>query len=170
MSKKLGSLILLFIVWSIINTIFANDSLKITSSNRFSKIVGDTTNGSFRGHYIGDEIFKVQHAEKALLEGQGDDFLFYRVLCDTILTAEISYTFDRFRRLISIQVEFFEKQYADSNKTLTLEFHEYFTKWCGAAKTENSYLIWKGTNELFIEYKTVSLPLGINTEIELYKP
>jgi hypothetical protein len=141
-------------------------------SKIFERIAGKTdwSIGKVRGFTLGDSIHTVLRLEEAILEAQGDDFLYYRVLCDSTFSAEISYTFNESGILISIGIEFFESCRRNTSKKLSEEFLINLTQHYGEADVdETGFLQWKGHNGVQVEYqKKEKDACMLHTEMEFY--
>ncbi|HSY62849.1 MAG TPA: hypothetical protein VK796_13285 [Cytophaga sp.] len=142
------------------------------SSQRYERISGasDLAIGRVRGFVPGDSITTVLRSEKAILEAQGDDFLYYRVLCDSILSVEIAYTFDEKKSLISIGIEFFESCKHSVTGFFSEEFSINLLHYYGeSVKDETGFLQWKTANGVQIEYQKMKNDACIlHTQIEFY--
>ncbi|WP_018344287.1 hypothetical protein [Cytophaga aurantiaca] len=147
------------------------DSLQ-QSSGRFKRIAAktDLSAGKIRGFMLGDSIAYVMRTEKAILEAQGDDFLYYRVLCDSILSAEISYTFDEKGLLISTTIEFFESCKRKPWGYLSEEFYMYLkTQYKNCTDKEEGYFECISATGIHIEFQKEHLEMCIiRTQIEFY--
>ena len=123
-----------------------------------------------RGFKLGDSLTTILHSETAILEAQGDDYLYYRVLCDSTLSAEISYTFDEKRVLVSIGIEFFEsckhKLLGHLSDEFLMSIYSYY-KNCVNSET-NSFQC-KSATGVHIDYqKSKNEKCIIHTQIEFY--
>lgn len=123
-----------------------------------------------RGFVLGDSITTILHSEKAILEAQGDDFLYYRVLCDSTLSAEISYTFDEKGLLISIGIEFFESCEHKQSGSLSDEFlrnlHSYYKN---CVDSETGSFQCESETGVHVDYqKQKNEKCVIQTQIEFY--
>ena len=144
----------------------------IPYSNTFRTIISKTdwATGKVRGFVLGDSIATILHSEKAILEAQGDDFLYYRVLCDSTLSAEISYTFNEKGLLISIGIEFFEscghKQSGSLSDEFLINISSYYTN-CTKEEIDTFQCI--STTGMHIEYQKIkNEKCVIHTQIEFY--
>ena len=169
MNKKSGGLSLLFILFTLYVS-KAEDSILVNKhSLRFQKITGDTSKGIIRGSFYGTDYTTILQQEKALLEGQGDDFLLYRVLCDSILSAEISYTFNLNKQLIAVQIDFSELLHKDEAHALSTEFVRYFTDCYGTSiMNGQSFLSWKDNRGNAIELNVGKGENRTVAQIEFY--
>lgn len=147
-----------------------NDS--IIPSHNYQCILGkvNLSIGEIRGFVLGDSLATILRTERAILEAQGNDFLYYRVLCDSTLSAEISYTFDEKGLLISIGIEFFELNKHKLVGSLSDEFlMNLMISYRTSSKDESDFLKWNGQNGLQIEYQKNKREMNvIHTQIEFY--
>jgi hypothetical protein len=142
------------------------------SSGRFARITAktDLSEGKIHGFIPGDSIAYVLRTENAILEAQGDDFLYYRVLCDSILSAEISYTFDEKGLLISTTIEFFESCKRQPYGYLSEEFYMYLkTYYTDCVDEEQGFFQCTSAAGMHIEFQKEDLEMCIvHTQIEFY--
>ncbi len=140
--------------------------------NVYNRISGnaDLSTGKVRGFVLGDSIAVVLRSERAILEAQGDDFLYYRVLCDSILSAEISYTFDENGLLISIGIVFFESNMCDPKKSLSNEFLMQINRYHGNCMEKKAgYFECTSITGIRVEFqKETNEMCLIHTQIEFY--
>lgn len=142
-------------------------------SRSYGRITGnaDFLVGKIRGFKLGDSISTILHSEKAILEAQGDDFLYYRVLCDSTLSAEVSYTFDEKGLLISITIEFFESCKRKPWGYLSEEFYMNLkTNYKSCSVGEQGYFeCTSETGDMHVEFQKEHLEMCIvRTQIEFY--
>lgn len=142
------------------------------SSWNFARITAktDLSAGKIRGFMLGDSIAYVMRTEKAILEAQGDDFLYYRVLCDSLLSAEISYTFDEKGLLISTTIEFFESCKRKPWGYLSEEFYMYLkTQHMNCRDKEQGCFECMSATGMHVEFQKEYLEMCIvRTQIEFY--
>lgn len=141
-------------------------------SKTFRSVIGkaDWPSGMVRGFVLGDSLTTILHSEKAILEAQGDDFLYYRVLCDSTLSAEISYTFNEKRLLVSIGIEFFEscvdKQTGYLSDEFLINLSSYYTD-CTKEDIDTFQCI--SVSGMHMEYQKIkNEKCVIHTQIEFY--
>lgn len=141
-------------------------------SDTYKRIIGnvDLSIGKIRGFCFGDSIALILRSENAILEAQGDDFLYYRELCDSTFSAEISYTFNEKGLLISIGVEFFESCKHTVVGNLSDEFLINLSRhYKNCVDTETGSFQCKSNTGLHVEYQTQKDEMCvINTQIEFY--
>lgn len=152
--------------------ILAQTDSIVSYSRAYGRIIGNSnlSTAKIRGFTLGDSLANIFRLEKAILEAQGDDFLYYRILCDSIISAEIAYTFDEKGLLISIGIEFFESCKDTLVGNLSDEFlinlSRYYKK-CGDIET--GFFQCESENGVRIEYqKQKSEMCLIHTQIEFY--
>jgi hypothetical protein len=143
-----------------------------TYSKTYERIVcnSDWAIGKLRGFKLGDSLTTILHSEKAILEAQGDDFLYYRVLCDSTLSAEISYTFDEKGFLISIGIEFFESCKNNFPRLLSDEFlMDLQSNYRNCIDVEMNSFECKSETGVHVEYQKLKNEMClIHTQIEFY--
>ena len=142
-------------------------------SRTYERIIGncDLSIGKIRGFTLGDSLATILHSEKAILEAQGNDFLYYRVLCDSTISAEITYTFDEKNLLISIGIEFFEsckhKLVGNLSEEFSMNLHSFY-KNCTDIKMGSFQC--KSETGVHIEYQKLKSEMCvIHTQIEFYQ-
>lgn len=151
---------------------FAQIDSTTRSYKAYKRILGKGTlsKGEIRGFILGDSIAVILQSEKAILEAQGDDFLYYRVLCDSIVSAELSYTFDEKGLLISIGIEFFEANMCNKEKSLSDEFLVQLNRYSvSCIEKETGLLECTSEKGMQIEFQKQQDEMClIHTQIEFY--
>jgi len=152
--------------------ILAQTDSIVSYSRAYGRIIGNSnlSTAKIRGFTLGDSLATILHSEKAILEAQGDDYLYYRVLCDSTVSAEIAYTFNENGLLISIGIEFFELCKDTVVWNLSDQFLIYLSrhyKNCGDIETGSFQC--KSNTGVRIEYQTQKDKMCvIHTQIEFY--
>lgn len=163
--------LLLFILISL--TASAQDkSVLTTHSVALQKIILTDSKGIIRGFDFGETMTAVKEAETVKPEGEGEDYLIYKILFDEGKYAEIEYTFDKNKKLIGIGIAFIENENLSSEELILDDFQNYFNARYGAFKVnEKNDEVWKSSQGYIIEMGDAAEGGNLmEIEIEFYLP
>ena len=172
MNKSIcGFSMCLFLLCIHVDLLAQTDSI-VPYSKAYGRIIGNSNllTAKIRSFILGDSLATILHSEKAILEAQGDDYLYYRVLCDSTISAEIAYTFDEKGLLISIGIEFFQSCKHTVVGNLSDEFLINLSRHyenCG--ETETGSFQCESNTGVHVEYQTQKDEMCVvHTQIEFY--
>ena len=92
------------------------------------KIIFKTEKGVFRGFNFGDTRDSIKAREKSAIEGEGKDFIVYKIKIDENEYAEIMYTFDEKGQVKMFGVAFIENINLSAEERILDDFQAYFTQ------------------------------------------
>jgi len=168
--KNITSILILFLL---VSTGMAQDSTSTKTSAEVQRIIKSDVRGIIRGYSLGFDMSVIKETEDAILDGKGDDYLIYKVEFDKDEFAEITYTFDKDNKLISIGVTFVEKINSKKEEQIIDDFQDYFNNRYGeftVNKKEDE--VWKSKDGYIVEMGDASEDNSslMAVEIEFYKP
>jgi hypothetical protein len=163
----------LFLFLLVIHVSMGQDTTSAKTSVEVQRIVKSDKVGIIRGYSLGMDMSMIKETEDAVLQGKGDDYLIYKIEFDTNEFADITYTFDKNNKLISIGVTFIENINSKKEEQIIDDFQDYFNRRYGAFtvnKKEDE--VWKSSEGYIIEMGDASEENSneMEVEIEFYKP
>jgi hypothetical protein len=149
----------------------AQDEILSKHTGELKKIL-KTEKGVLRGFNFGDSRETIKSSEDAKLEGEGKDFMVYKVEIDSSEYAEIMYTFDEANNVKMFGVAFIENMNVSIEERILDDFQAYFTQKHGkfAIDAKNDE-VWTTADGYVIEMGDSSDGKGdlLEIEIEIYK-
>jgi len=136
------------------------------------KMIFKTEKGVLRGFNFGDTRTTIKAGEDGTIEGEGKDFLVYKVKIDESEYAEIMYTFDEQDKVKMFGVAFIENVNLTTEERILDDFQAYFTQKHGKftinAKNDE---VWSTADGYVIEMGDSSDGKSdlLEIEIEIYK-
>ncbi len=132
------------------------------------KKIFKTEKGVLRGYNFGDDKEQIKKSEDGALEGEGKDFLIYKVALDEGEFAEIMYTFDENNKIKQFGVAFIENINVSVEERMLDDFQAYFTQKHGKFTVNNKNdEVWTSADGYVIEMGDSSEGKGDLLEIEI---
>ncbi|MDB5274273.1 MAG: hypothetical protein JWO58_2640 [Chitinophagaceae bacterium] len=136
------------------------------------KKIFKTESATFRGFNFGDTKTTIKAAEDAPIEGEGKDFVVYKVKIDENEYAEIMYTFDEQDKVKMFGVAFIENVNLSAEERILDDFQAYFTQRHGKFAVNNKNdEVWTAADGYVIEMGDSSDGKSdlLEIEIEIFK-
>jgi len=145
----------------------AQDEILNRHSEELKKIF-KTDKGVLRGYNFGDHKDSIKKSETAFLEGEGKDFLVYKLTLAENEYAEIMYTFDDNSRVKQFGVAFIENINSSVEERMLDDFQLYFTQKHGSfAVNAKNDEVWTSAEGYVVEMGDSSEGKGDLLEIEV---
>ena len=149
----------------------AQDEILSKHASELKKIF-KTEKGVLRGYSFSDTKESIKASEDAKLEGEGKDFLVYKVEIDSSEYAEVMYTFDELDKVKMFGVAFIENVNVSVDERMLDDFQAFFTEKHGkfSVNSKNDE-VWITADGYIIEMGDSSEGKGdlLEIEIEIYK-
>lgn len=124
--------------------------------------------GIIRGHAFGDTREVIKATEDAKLEGEGKDFIVYKVAIDEHEYAEVMYTFDENNKVKQFGIAFIEDISLPVEERILDDFEAYFTQRHGKfAVNDKNDEVWTSAEGYVIEMGDSTDGDGKLMEIEI---
>jgi len=149
-----------------------SNSTLATHGVEIKAILLQDTVGLVRGVGIGSSISEIRAREKGEVQGEGKDFLIYKVLINENESAEIIYTFDEQMKVKLITIAFLENINTSLEEQVLDDFQRYFTERFGKHRTnEKNEEVWTTAEGIVFEMGDSSSGSGdiLEIEIDIYK-
>lgn len=143
-----------------------------THGEEIRTILIQDTVGMIRGVGIGSTISEIRAREKGQLQGEGKDYLIYKVQINEKEYAEIIYTFDDQMKVKMITIAFIENINTTMEEQVVDDFQRYFTERYGKHHiNEKNEEVWTTPDGYVIEMGDASSGSGdiLEIEIDIYK-
>ncbi len=152
-------------------TSHAQDSIIKQHSPLLKKIFKSDTS-VFRGYEFGDHRDSIKKYEDATFDGEGKDFVVYKLILSEKQTAEIMYTFDENSKAIQFGVSFIENVNVSVEELMLDDFQGYFNQRYGSfAINAKNDEVWTSAEGYVLEMGDSTQGKGdlLEIEIEIYQ-
>lgn len=166
--ERLISIVLLFLP----SLLMAQTSTLASHGTEIRTILLQDTVGLVRGISLGTGISEIKAREKGELQGEGKDYIIYKVQINEKEYAEIIYTLDEQMKVKMITIAFLENINTTLEEQVVDDFQRYFTERFGKHHiNEKNEEVWTTPEGYVIEMGDASSGSGdvLEIEIDIYK-
>jgi hypothetical protein len=155
-------------------TLFAQAQDEVLSKHTPElKKIFKTDKGVFRGYNFGDHRDSIKKSEDGVLDGEGKDFMVYKLALGEGEYAEIMYTFDESNKVTQFGVAFIENINVSVEERMLDDFQSYFTQRYGkfSINAKNDEVWTSADGAYMVEMGDSSEGKGdlLEIEVEMYQ-